>query len=173
MDFWNIHNRIFSENLYFRVIDQNFARGCPPTSTLFHWDNFSHRRFSKILSIPGFNLWIAHPSKYPGTDTNDCEKLIRPKRIKNKKKIGLIRTTDWVKIHGISNGISDVGEARTPSQHFSIFSIRSPTSLPPSAHAREIRRLISFIWYSMYLDSVCHLAVIESNRHQHLITYQW
>ena len=38
----------------------------------------------------------------------------------------------------------------------SVFSIGSPTSLPPSAHVREIRKLISFIRHSMYLDSVCN-----------------
>ena len=44
--------------------------------------------------------------------------------------------TDRVKIHGMSNErnqfsyFSGVSGTRTPSQHFSIFSIRSPTSLP-------------------------------------------
>ena len=52
-----------------------------------------------------------------------------------------------------------MGGARTPSQQFSItdyhsfLSIESPTSLSPSAH--EIKKLISFLQHSMYLDSVC------------------
>ena len=50
---------------------------------------------------------------------------------------------------------------RSPSQQFSItayhslLSIGSPTSLPPSAHVREIRKLISFIRFSMNPDSHC------------------
>ena len=58
--------------------------------------------------------------------------------------------TDWVSIDRISNDrISNfcrVGGMRTPSQHFSIFSIGSPTSIPPSAHTKEIRKLISLSW---------------------------
>ena len=49
--------------------------------------------------------------------------------------------------------------ARTPSRHFSIFSIGSLTYLPPSAHAREIRKFISFIRHSMYFDSVCRIEI--------------
>ena len=48
---------------------------------------------------------------------------------------------------------SGVGWAQAPSQHFSISSIWSSTSLPLSAYA--IRKLISFIRSSMYLVSVC------------------
>ena len=48
-----------------------------------------------------------------------------------------------------------VGGARSPSQHFSIFSIGSPTYIPPSAHAKEIRKLISLRGLSMNPDSNC------------------
>jgi len=39
--------------------------------------------------------------------------------------------------------------------YHSLLSSGSPMSIPPSAHAREIRKLISFIWSSIYYDSVC------------------
>ena len=48
-----------------------------------------------------------------------------------------------------------VGGARSPSQHFSIFSIGSPTSKHSFAHAKEIRKLISLKGHSMNPDSHC------------------
>ena len=54
-----------------------------------------------------------------------------------------------------------VGGSRNPSEHFSItayhslLSFGSLTCIPPSAHAREIRKLIPFIWHSICRDSVC------------------
>ena len=35
--------------------------------------------------------------------------------------------------------------------------------MPPSAHAREIRKLISFIWYSVCRDSVCIIQKLHQN----------
>ena len=61
--------------------------------------------------------------------------------------------TVWVFSHWKPNDSKfifwSVGGARHPSQHFSIFSIGSPTSLPLSAHAKEIRKLFrseDFLW---------------------------
>ena len=49
----------------------------------------------------------------------------------------------------INFDFSRMGEMRTPSQQFSLSSFRSPTSIPASAHAKEIRKIISFIGYSL------------------------
>ena len=57
--------------------------------------------------------------------------------------------------HFMCGTLWGVGRARSPSQHFSISSIGSPTSIPPSAHANEIRKLISFIWSSISSGSHC------------------
>ena len=54
-----------------------------------------------------------------------------------------------------------VGGARSPSQHFSIFSIGSPTSLLPSAHAKEIRNLISLRGLSINPDSHCNIMLTD------------
>ena len=66
-----------------------------------------------------------------------------------------------------------LGGARTPSQLFSIFSIVSPTSLPPSTHAREIRKLISFIRHSMYFDSVCNVFLTIPGLNWKVVYWGW
>ena len=53
------------------------------------------------------------------------------------------------------SGVGGLKRARTHPQHFSIFSIGSPTS-------KEIRKLMSFIRYSMYLESVSNLFQIQT-----------
>ena len=60
--------------------------------------------------------------------------------------------------HFMCGTLWGVGRARSPSQHFSISSIGSPTSIPPSANAKEIRKLISLRGLSMNQDSHCILC---------------
>ena len=52
------------------------------------------------------------------------------------------------------------------------FSIRSPTSIPPSAHAKEIRKLISLRGLSMNPDSHCSCD-LENDRNENVKSYSW
>ena len=75
---------------------------------------------------------------------------------------------EWTKLFFCAN----------PSQPFFIFRIGSPMSLLPPAHARKMRKLISFIRHSMYLHSVCkhqvsYLGSSSPSRIQANITISW
>ena len=65
--------------------------------------------------------------------------------------------------HKTRNLYSDfwgVSGARSPSHHFSFFSIESPTSIPPPALTKELRKLTSLKGLSMNPDSHCKIISI-------------
>ena len=86
--------------------------------------------------------------------------------------------TVWLFYHGKPNDSKLIfwflRRGRSPSQHFSVFSIGSPTPIPPFAHTREIRKLISFLWDSICRDSGCKSSNdLDIPTHRSRFTLRW